>query len=187
MSSYPQSPFDGESKFGFYGDQRVFDSREPLGGTPDNPDLPLYGATMGQAIGRFFMRYFKFYGRSSRSEYWWWQLFVVLLGVSFGVIEILWGGAGDSANVVDWQLTAAGNLFGTATFIPTLTLTVRRLHDMNRSGLFILFFLLPLLGAVVLMIMCIFPSNPLGRRHDDPQAWGVRRYAALRNGQVFRP
>lgn len=46
-------------------------TRSPVGGTPDNLDLPLYGAGPVQAVVRFFKRWLKFQGRSSRSEFWW--------------------------------------------------------------------------------------------------------------------
>ncbi|SKV78147.1 Predicted membrane protein [Mycobacteroides abscessus subsp. massiliense] len=45
---------------------------KPLGATdPRDLTLPLYGATFGQAITRFFRSYARFSGRASRSEYWW--------------------------------------------------------------------------------------------------------------------
>ncbi|MCB4208650.1 DUF805 domain-containing protein [Arthrobacter sp. UM1] len=153
------------------------------GGMPDNLDLPLYGASIGQAITRFFKRYFKFAGRSSRSEYWWWQFFSFIVAFVLGFVQSLFGGPTDHMNALGNTIEVLSYVFGLAVLIPTIALTVRRLHDTNKSGLFALFFLLPLLGGLVLMIMCIFNSNPLGRRFDDASAAGVQGYG--QNGSAY--
>lgn len=55
---------------------------EPLGATdPRDLTLPLYGATFGQAVTRFFRSYARFSGRASRSEYWWVQLAVAAVAI----------------------------------------------------------------------------------------------------------
>ncbi len=47
---------------------------------------PLYGASIGQAVSRFFKKYATFSGRASRSEFWWWYLvFVVVTGVLYAI------------------------------------------------------------------------------------------------------
>jgi len=57
--------------------------------------------------------------------------------------------------------------WGLATFIPSLALTVRRLHDGNFSGWLVLLALVPFLGALALLVMTILPSNPAGQRFDQ--------------------
>lgn len=54
--------------------------------SPDDMSRPLYGASFGQAVRRFFKGYVKFSGRASRSEYWWSYLFLALLGFVPGII-----------------------------------------------------------------------------------------------------
>ena len=72
-----------------------------------------------------FSRYFDFEGRSSRSEFWHWQLFRVLLFLSLTFIEtILFSG-----------LNFSFNLF---LLIPEISVSIRRLHDTNKSGLWYL-------------------------------------------------
>ena len=60
--------------------------------SPDDLSLPLYGATFGQAVKRFFKNYVKFSGRASRSEFWFAYLFTILVGI----IPMLLGFAGST-------------------------------------------------------------------------------------------
>ncbi len=90
----------------------------------------------GQAIGSFWTRYFDFQGRSSRSEYWWAILFIVLVFIPLGIFEAIY--AESSGMYYSWQRVPGFELLefllSTATFIPYYSLTVRRLHDISRSG-----------------------------------------------------
>ncbi|MCB4208648.1 DUF805 domain-containing protein [Arthrobacter sp. UM1] len=71
---YGQQPY-GQPGYGVQGATLG----QPVGGTPENLDLPLYGATLPQAFTRFFKRYANFHGRSSRSEFWWMSLVVMVV------------------------------------------------------------------------------------------------------------
>ena len=90
----------------------------------------------GQAIGSFWTRYFDFQGRSSRSEYWWAILFIALVFIPLFFLEEIY--AESSWKYYSWQRVPAFELLefllSTATFIPYYSLTVRRLHDISRSG-----------------------------------------------------
>lgn len=85
----------------------------------------------GQAIASGFSNYVNFSGRASRSEYWYWVLFVILAEIVTSAIDY----------VIDRQVTTT--LFGLAVFLPGLAVTVRRLHDLDRSGWWILLFFVP--------------------------------------------
>jgi uncharacterized membrane protein YhaH (DUF805 family) len=50
--------------------------------------------------------------------------------------------------------------------VPTLALTVRRLHDAGYSGLFALLLLIPYLGSLIVMIFALLPSSPAGAKYD---------------------
>ena len=52
--------------------------------------------------------------------------------------------------------------------LPTLAVTVRRLHDAGYSGLVALLFLLPYLGSLIMMIFALLPSSPAGAKYDPP-------------------
>ena len=82
-----------------------------------------------EAIKLGFARYGDFTGRSTRAEYWWWVLFLVLAD---GILTIVDMGIGTYNTQSDLGLL--GGLFGLSTLIPSFALGARRLHDINKSG-----------------------------------------------------
>ena len=136
---------------------------------------PLYGASFGQAIARFFKKYATFSGRASRSEYWWWALFTFtgylvlgLLAFALGTATSRDGGRTPGLLALPLIILFAVFLFGI--LIPTLAVTVRRLHDAGYSGLLALLFLLPYLGGLIIMIFALLPSSPAGAKYDPVPA-----------------
>lgn len=81
---------------------------------------------MGQSISICFSNYFNFNGRASRSEYWWFYLFCILLGVVGNVADATTGYAGGYGTMY-WLIIAA-------TFFPSIAVGARRLHDLGKSG-----------------------------------------------------
>lgn len=138
---------------------------------------PYYGAPFPAAVKRFWKKYTVFSGRASRSEYWWWVLVAAVVGIVLQIIATAAGGAGATTTASG---TAPGPaavpvlillvVWGLATFIPSLALTVRRLHDGNFSGWLVVLALVPFLGGIALLVMTILPSNPAGQRFDQPGA-----------------
>ena len=86
--------------------------------------------------------YCNFSGRASRSQYWWYVLFTALLGFVIGIV-FCW--SPDVLNIVS-------GLVNLALLLPGLGLAVRRLHDIDKSGWWILIALIPLVGAIILII-----------------------------------
>lgn len=99
--------------------------------------------------------YADFTGRARRSEYWYFVLFnfivSILIGLSLGVIAGL-------LNVP--ALVYLVHLWSLAVFIPSLAVSVRRLHDIGRSGWWLLLSLIPLIGAIILIIWHCTDSQP---------------------------
>ena len=107
--------------------------------------------------------------RASRSEYWWWALFLFL--GSLGATFILVGFAGATRSAGVGGVGIAALVLGVAyliIFVPSFTLTVRRLHDTGRSGWWILISLIPYLGGLILLIFMCLDGTP------GPNAWGNR-------------
>ena len=104
-----------------------------------------YQVSFSQAVRMAFDSYCRFQGRSSRSEYWWWVLFVAILSFCIGIIE---GILGFSMTAV--QVTSG--ILSLVLLLPGLGLSVRRLHDIGKSGWWILLGLIPVVGAIVLII-----------------------------------
>lgn len=93
-------------------------------------DKPYYGIGFGGAVARFFKKYATFSGRASRSEYWWVYLFAGVIGAVLSAL-----GQVTSVAAVAGVLSVVWTL---GTLIPTLSIAVRRLHDTNKSGWFVL-------------------------------------------------
>ncbi len=118
----------------------------------------------GDSIKSGFNRYFDFNTRSSRSEYWWWYLFTALVGYAL----MFFGGA-----MVNMGIEAGLMLpfiWYLGVIIPTLALSVRRLHDTDRSGWWFLIAFTGI-GALVLLFWFVtrgteadndFGADPLG-------------------------
>jgi uncharacterized membrane protein YhaH (DUF805 family) len=92
-------------------------------------------------------KYAVFSGRSSRNEYWYFVLFNFIIGIILSLLNLL---------------PTVGKIFGIISiiysigiFIPTLAITVRRLHDINRSGLYIFLIFVPLVGVIILLVYLI--------------------------------
>lgn len=114
-------------------------------------------------------KYVTFDGRARRKEYWWFALFAGLVTTVLLIGDILLVGVDTVAVYGGGPMLALGSL---ALALPSLAVTVRRLHDHDRSGWFILIALLPIVGAIVLFIWYVtrgtagpnrFGPDPLGQ------------------------
>ena len=106
-------------------------------------EMPHYGISFGGAIARGFKKYATFAGRASRSEYWWWTLFTFLTYLVLGLLAFAVGTAtsrdgGRTPGLLAIPLIIVFAVFFLGIIVPTLALTVRRLHDAGYSGLFAL-------------------------------------------------
>ena len=104
-----------------------------------------------EAIKSGFANYAKFSGRARRSEYWFFALFNFLVLLAAQVVDgILFG-----TTIGLYYIVAALGLF-----IPSLAVAWRRLHDMGKSGGFIFIVLIPLVGAILLIVWLTTDSQP---------------------------
>lgn len=135
---------------------------------------PLYGATLVEAVKRFFAKYATFSGRASRSEYWWLALaFVIVYAVLGGILALVLATTGEpqpSGGVrgtgPEIVVLVIIGIFFLAIIIPSIAVTVRRLHDANFSGWLYLLHLVPYAGSFVIFILTLLPSKPEGARFD---------------------
>lgn len=112
--------------------------------------------------------YANFSGRASRSEYWYFALFVVVVRLTialfFGISAIIIGKG--AANTLS---NFFGGLFTLATLVPSIAVGARRLHDINKSAWLMLIGLVPALGAVVLIILaCLKGTEGQNSFGEDP-------------------
>lgn len=109
-----------------------------------------------EAISSGLSRYFDFDTRSSRSEYWYWVLFAILLSIVAGVIDSIIFDAPILRSLVTLGL-----------LIPGIAVSVRRLHDIGRSGWWYLIALIPAIGALVLIYWFVQPGTPGSNEYGD--------------------
>jgi uncharacterized membrane protein YhaH (DUF805 family) len=134
-------------------------------------EMPYYGIGFVDAIKRGFKKYATFSGRASRSEYWWWYLFTFLVYLVLGVPLYVVGIAtsrdgGRTPGTLAIPLIILLTVFALGIIVPSLALTVRRLHDAGYSGLLALLFLIPYVGGLVILIFALLPSSPAGAKYD---------------------
>jgi len=99
-------------------------------------------------------KYADFSGRSRRREYWYFHLFNLIISI------ILFGMCVSLVNVTGIAVLGfLYFLYSLFIFIPSLALIVRRLHDTGRSGWWFLIFLVPIIGAIILLIFTVTDSN----------------------------
>ena len=110
----------------------------------------------GEAISTGFSNYVNFSGRAVRSEYWYWALFTIIGGIVAGVVDRVVFGGGALAG----GLGIIGVLFNLAILLPSIAVGVRRLHDLDRSGWWLLLLFIPLIGAIILIVWFCMRGTP---------------------------
>ena len=117
------------------------------------------------AIIKCFMLYFVFKGRAKRAEFWWFFLFLMILGVMTSIIDstlgtqIVTNDMGTITEVDDQKTGIFSTVVQLITFIPGLAVGARRLHDTNRSGWWQLLWIVILIGWIPLLIFFASPSK----------------------------
>lgn len=112
-------------------------------------------------------KYATFEGRARRKEYWFYVLFYCLAIIALAIVDGIAGTFSKQA-----EIGLLSGLFILATFVPTLAVTVRRLHDTNRSGWWVLINLIPILGGIVVFVFTVLDSQP-GANRFGPNPKGV--------------
>ena len=112
--------------------------------------------------------YVGFSGRSRRSEYWYFTLFYLVIAIVLSVLDgILFGGSVDGKGT-----PVLSGLFMLAMLLPSIAVGMRRLHDTDRSGWWLLIGMIPILGAIVLIVFFVQDSKP-GDNRFGPNPKGV--------------
>ena len=102
--------------------------------------------TFTESIRTCFTKYADFKGCATKSELWWWVLFIFIATIALGIINE--------------KLSA---VFSLATLLPYLAVITRRLHDTDRSGWFQLWAIVPFVGWILLIYWCVQDSKSPNR------------------------
>ncbi len=106
-----------------------------------------------------FSKYAEFAGRARRSEYWYFALFNFLVAVGLSLLGL-----------VSDLFSIPYYLYSLAAFIPGLAVAVRRMHDIGKSGWWLLIAFIPLIGAIVLLVWMATEGNAgVNQYGDDPK------------------
>ena len=108
-------------------------------------------------------RYAQFSGRSRRKEYWMFTLFTILVSIAASLIDVILGFGFQNNGPV-------GIIASLALLVPGIAVAMRRLHDTDRSGWWLLLFLLPIIGWIVLLVFYCTDGTPgTNRFGPDPK------------------
>jgi uncharacterized membrane protein YhaH (DUF805 family) len=119
--------------------------------------------TFPQAIEAGFKNYVNFNSRASRAEYWFWVLFSAVGQTVFAIVDMMTGIGVFSA------------LFALSTLLPGIAVSVRRLHDLDKSGWLLLLVFIPLVGAIIVIVWACQEGTRGPNRFGPPaEGTGIR-------------
>jgi uncharacterized membrane protein YhaH (DUF805 family) len=99
--------------------------------------------TFGASVAMCFSKYATFQGRAPRAEFWWFYLMQMIVNVVLTGLE---------ASTGTGTFSIISGLFSLAILIPNLAVSARRLHDIGRSGWWLLLAFLPIIGWIILLV-----------------------------------
>lgn len=136
---------------------------------------------MVAAISSVYRKYATFSGRASRSEYWWFACFGILVYLALVALG--------SITDLDGPASLLLGTFVLLSLLPNIAVTVRRLHDTGRSGAWFFIGLVPLIGGIwLLVLMCLDSTadNEYGPRPDSASSSPARAVPPSGDSGPFR-
>jgi uncharacterized membrane protein YhaH (DUF805 family) len=118
--------------------------------------------TFSEAVKSGFDHYTKFDGRAGRPPFWWWVLFGILVSIGANIIDAILG---------TWGVV--NGLAGLALLLPNISVSIRRLHDTDHSGWWILIGLIPIIGFIVLLVFYVREGDAGENKYGPPPGSGV--------------
>jgi uncharacterized membrane protein YhaH (DUF805 family) len=125
------------------------------------------------AVRTCLQKYVTFSGRARRSEFWYFVLFNVIVGIVAGIIDAIIGTRSSNGTGL------IQNLASLALLLPNLAVGARRLHDTDRSGWWLLIGLIPIVGAIVLIVFFVQDSHADNHYGPSPKGVGGAAYQEM--------
>jgi uncharacterized membrane protein YhaH (DUF805 family) len=116
------------------------------------------------AIRSVFSQYVGFSGRARRSEFWYWTLFQIIVGIVASILD---------RAVFDRNNAAFSAIIGLGLLLPSLAVAVRRLHDSGRTGWWLLIGLIPVIGTIILIVFYVQDSQGDNKYGPSPKGVGA--------------
>jgi len=101
--------------------------------------------------------YYSFKGRSTRAEYWYFTMFNILFYIGASMIDVI------------IMMPIASLLYGLFVLIPGTAVSIRRMHDVGKSGWWLMLNLIPVIGSIVLVYFLIQDSHPDNEYGPNPK------------------
>lgn len=127
------------------------------------------------AVSSAYRKFASFSGRASRSEYWWFALYLLITSILIAFIESALGLGSGVVSSAEGEFSASYSggplsiIWSLGNLLPSLALGVRRLHDTDRSGWWYLIAFVPLVGFIVLLVFfCSKGTTGSNRFGEDP-------------------
>lgn len=109
--------------------------------------------------------YAGFTGRARRKEYWFFVLFYYIILIALTFVDIMMG----TFNEV-YSIGLLGGLVGILLIVPSIAVSIRRLHDTDRSGWWLLISFVPFIGAIWLLILMVLDGTAGSNQYgEDPK------------------
>ncbi len=113
-----------------------------------------------------YRRYVDFSGRSDRKEFWYYLLFYVIVAAMLSVVDRTLfphtlDGDGD-------YLQPLTSIFAIGSLVPSIAVSIRRMHDTGRSGWWVLIWLIPIIGWIWALVLCAQKGQPEPNAYGEP-------------------
>jgi uncharacterized membrane protein YhaH (DUF805 family) len=119
----------------------------------------------GEAVRTCWRKYGDFDGRAARAEFWWWVLFVAVVQTLASVVLGLGLALFQNSGFLQWLLVLIFMVIVLAFILPSIAVSVRRLHDRDLSGWWYLLGFVPF-GSLVLFVWYVLPGTKGPNRFD---------------------
>lgn len=128
--------------------------------------------SLGEALTSVFNKYATFTGRARRSEYWWFSgcYFIVQVVFNFASLGMLAGIMSGEISYDDPSYSmfqTISVIVGLGLLLPALAVTVRRLHDIGKSGWNILWAAIPLIGWIIVLVWMCQDSDVVANKYGE--------------------
>lgn len=100
-------------------------------------------------------KYAVFDGRAGRKEYWLFVLFNIIIAIVLNIVDRMTG-----TYSADYGMGVLGGIYSLAVLLPGIGVSMRRLHDTDRSGWWLLLVFIPIIGGLVLLVFMILDGTP---------------------------
>jgi uncharacterized membrane protein YhaH (DUF805 family) len=124
--------------------------------------------TFSEAVKSGFDHYTVFEGRAGRPAFWWWFLFGILVAIGANILDAILG---------TWGVI--NGLAALALLLPNISVSIRRLHDTDHSGWWILIGLIPIIGFIVLLVFYVREGDAGENKYGPSPGSGVTGPSAV--------